>query len=370
MALQLPTDFTPLERVNSAYLNSILGYRFPLLDEGFVAVVDYVGDDGAIVQAARTSYGKGTKTVSEDRGLIRYLFRHTHTTPVEMCDLKLFIKCPMDLWRQWIRHRTASVNEYSTRYSEALGETAVTDPDAWRLQNPGNKQGSVGTLIEWPEWVPEKKASGHRYRTPGQWLTEKEAALHKQSKEVYQERLKLGIARELARKDLPLSSYTQAYWKINLHNLFHFLALRMDAHAQKEIRDYATVIGEEIVAGWVPHAWEAFNDYHFRRGAMTLTRLEKELIRAIHAGGIYPRDVELRAEVLAKSVGWLEYGKKIRDCPGKDHSYGHERCDICGPGKGKVVKLKRNRERSEAEIKLEDLGLEIPWKSYRPFAVA
>lgn len=346
--------FTPLVRPSSAHLDAILGKRFPLLDHGFVAVIDYMGDDAAIVQAARTSYGKGTKQVSEDTGLIRFLFRHTHTTPVEMCELKLFIKCPMDLWRQWIRHRTASVNEYSTRYSIALEETAATAVDAWRLQNKSNKQGSTGTLIEWPE------GRGGDGLTPGRFLTDQETIFHQTAKELYQTRIDLGIAKEQARKDLPLSTYTQAYWKIDLHNLFHFLALRMDEHAQKEIRDYSILIGEEIVAGWVPVAWEAFNDYHFRRGAMILTRLEKEIITGIHQeGGQLFSQGDIVAP-LVKSFGWMEYGTKIRECP---HCDGTSLCGTCH-GANKVIKLKRNRERAECEAKLEDLGLEIPWYTY------
>jgi len=361
--LKLPDDYVPLKRVTSEYLDSILGYRFPLLDgQGFVSVVDYMGDDGAIVQAARTSYGKGTKTVNEDRGLIRYLFRHLHTTPVEMCILKLFIKCPMDLWRQWIRHRTASVNEYSTRYSEALEETAVTSPDAWRLQNKGNRQGSTGTLVEWPT-----DAEGRRYSpsdrggTPGEYLTDCEKELHEMAKDVYKERLIYGIAREQARKDLPLSTYTQAYWKIDAHNLFHFLALRMDKHAQLEIREYAKFIGENIVAKWLPHSWEAFNDYHFRRGALILTRLEKEIIHAVHRDGTGLYSATTATTQLAKSFGWLEYGTKVRDCPAA--TCDGDLCEYC-LGEGKVVKLKRNRERAECEVKLEELGLELPWKTY------
>ncbi len=369
--ITLPTDFVPLERSNSPHLDSILGYRFPMLDgQGFVAVMDYLGTDAAIVQAARTSYGKGTKKLNEDRGLIRFLFRHLHTTPVEMCELKLFIKCPMDLWRQWIRHRTASVNEYSTRYSEALEETAMTAVDQWRLQSGGNKQGSTGTLLEWPdndEWEDEKAI----HATPGGYLSAEEAGLHDDGKAIYQTRLRLGVAREQARKDLSLSTYTMAYWKIDLHNLFHFLALRMDAHAQQEIRDYATIIGEEIVAGWVPTAWEAFNDYHFRRGAMILTRLEKELIQMIHAYGAMsakiPHAMSENAVLnVARRFGWMEYGKKVRPCPCPDTKLlpkGYL-CTICN-STDKVVKLKRNRERAEAEVKLEELGLEIPWQEFK-----
>lgn len=215
---------------------------------GEIVVIDFMGDDAAVVQAARISYGKGTKSVREDRGLIRYLMRHRHTTPFEQCELKLRVRCPMDTWRQWIRHRTASVNEYSTRYSEAINEMATTLPQSWRLQSGKNKQGS-GEFLE--------------DATLGQHLSEEESELHELSRAVYEERLRLGVAREQARKDLPLSTFTEAYWKIDLHNLLHFLELRMDAHAQLEIREFANAIGS-LVEKWVPMVWEAFFEYRLR----------------------------------------------------------------------------------------------------------
>ncbi len=193
-------------------LDAMLGEPIRVLDDGFVRVVDYMGDDSAIVQAARTSYGRGTKRRHEDRGLIRYLMRHAHTTPFEMCEIKLHVRVPMDVWRQWIRHRTASVNEYSTRYSEAIDAAQRTSPEAWRLQSAGNRQGSSGLL------PPEE----------GRRLSDEEAALQRQVRDVYAARLAAGVAREQARKELPLSTYTEAYWKIDLQNLLHFLELRMD----------------------------------------------------------------------------------------------------------------------------------------------
>jgi len=230
--------------------------KIPILDDGFVCLVDVMGDDGSVVQAARVSYGEGTKKVSDDRTLIRYLLRHRHTTPFEMAEIKLLVRVPMDCWRQWIRHRTASVNEYSTRYSIAIDSSQHTPPDQWRTQAKGNRQGSGESLpIDC-----------------GQQLTEEERQHLENSQQLYQQRLEAGVAREQARKDLPLSTYTEAYWKIDLHNLLHFLHLRMDAHAQQEIRDYATAIGEQIVAPLFPIVWEAFLDY--RAGAMGLTRLE------------------------------------------------------------------------------------------------
>jgi len=245
-----------------------------VLDAGHVRLVDVMGDDSAVVQAARVSYGKGTKSVREDRGLIRYLMRHQHTSPFEMAVIKLHVRVPMDTWRQWIRHRTASVNEYSTRYSEAIDSMATTDPDQWRLQSQRNKQGSAGVVEKWPEGYESEDM------IPGRYLTKREEELHLFTRLVYQERLNFGVAREVARKDLPLSNYTEAYWQINLHNLLHFLGLRMDSHAQWEIRQYANAIGE-IVAEWVPLVWEAFNDYHFRRNATLFTASEMNVLTKI-----------------------------------------------------------------------------------------
>src|SRR5262245_24465366 len=225
-----------LSRPVSAELDEIVGIPFPVLDDGFVRVVDYMGTDASIVQAARTSYGKGTKKIHEDRGLIRYLMRHRHTTPYEMCEIKLHVRVPMDAWRQWIRHRTANINEYSTRYSVAIDSAQTTTSQEWRMQSTGNRQGSAG-------FVDEKLGAN---------FTQQEAELHRLSRRIYNERIEAGVAREQARKDLPLSTYTEAYWKVDLHNLFHFLSLRMDEHSQLEIRQYATVIGDEIVSKWCP----------------------------------------------------------------------------------------------------------------------
>jgi len=255
-----------LIRPTSPALDAILGQTFPVLDDGFVRVVDYMGTDSSIVQAARVSYGDGTKKVSEDRALIRYLLRNYHTTPFEMCVLKLHVRVPMDTWRQWIRHRTASVNEYSTRYSIAIDGSQMTNPDQWRQQAQDNKQGSAGYFDQ----------------TVGSDLSATEQDLHRLSKKIYNDRLDQGVAREQARKDLPLSTYTEAFWQMDLHNLLHFLALRMDPHAQLEIRQYAETIGEKIVSQWVPQAWEAFKDYRF--GRMTLSQQDQELLALIAAG--------------------------------------------------------------------------------------
>jgi thymidylate synthase (FAD) len=236
--------------------------------------------------------------------------RNYHTTPFEMCEIKLHVRVPMDTWRQWIRHRTANVNEYSTRYSIAIDNAQTTEPEGWRLQAKGNRQGSAGfTDIE-----------------TGEYLTRKERELQKLAREIYEERLAKGIAREQARKDLPLATYTESYWKIDLHNLFHFLLLRMDEHAQEEIRAYANIIGNEIVACWCPIAWEAFKDYQLN--ASSLTRLEFEILQEIIAGN------KQEAIEIAKSFGFIKENGE----------------------------LKRNREREEFEAKLEKMKLQIPWK--------
>jgi thymidylate synthase (FAD) len=301
-----------LERNVVAALDDILGYPFKVLDEGFVRVVDYLGSDDSIVQAARVSYGKGTKRVSEDRGLIRYLMRQWHTTPFEMCEIKLHVRVPMDCWRQWIRHRTANVNEYSTRYSEAIDATQKTEPGDWRIQSDLNRQGSDGTIAP----------------AIGEELTGEEAELHRLSRQIYEGRLKKGVAREQARKDLPISTYTEAYWKIDLHNLFHFLRLRMDDHAQLEIRSYANIIGNEIVSRWCPIAWEAFVDYRLR--SLSLSRIEAEVIKALIEGR-HPDAMKI-----ATDVGFLNMdGSPIR----------------------------KNRERRELEDKLASIGLSMPWNA-------
>jgi len=306
-----PEQAEHLERPRVEALDRVLGIPFKVLDDGFVRVVDYMGSDESIVQSARVSYGRGTKKVHEDRGLIRYLMRHRHTTPFEMCEIKLHVRVPMDAWRQWIRHRTANVNEYSTRYSVAIDAAQATAPTEWRLQSAGNRQGSAGFVDT----------------TAGETLSRQEAELHRSARRIYEERIAMGVAREQARKDLPLSTYTEAYWKIDLHNLLHFLSLRMDDHSQLEIRQYARLIGEEIVSKWCPFVWEAFLDY--RVNATFLSSIELEVVRAIGSGDA------ARAVAVARDHGWLEPGKSG---------------------------LRRNREREELESKLALLNLPIPWR--------
>jgi thymidylate synthase ThyX len=374
--------------VSKELIESLRWQKFPIGSDGFVCLVDVMGDDAAVVQAARVSYGNevrlhrdskevqdklfelfpggGTSqykavdcdapdwsqaqlqeayeavravTLASDRTLLRYMVRHNHGTPFEMAEVKLLVRCPMDVWRQWIRHRTANVNEYLTRYTQAIDSAAVTRPDEWRVQSTTNKQGSGDGEIKWPAgyelWpidgdgdfllgvfskfvLTKEEAEKHRgwsvvlltpstttdtrtmptvadvaarwdfpYKlrseiTPGYYLQSVEIDGLVKSRDVYEERLRFGVAREQARKDLPLSTYTEAYWKCDLRNLLHFLGLRMDGHAQKEIREFATAIGEKIVAPLFPFSWEAFQDYQFQ--SMRLSRLEIEAIQDLRLG--------------------------------------------------------------------------------------
>ncbi|MFH1373124.1 MAG: FAD-dependent thymidylate synthase [bacterium] len=231
--------------MNNKQADTLLDREFKVLDHGFVRLVDYMGDDAAIVQAARVSYGEGTKKVSEDRGLIRYLMRRRHTSPLEMVEFKFHVKLPIFVARQWIRHRTANVNEYSGRYSVMKQEFYVPQPDDIRYQSTVNKQGRSEEEV--PDELKQKVV---------EYLQKSQSDAF----ENYQELIDTGLARELARIGLPLSLYTEWYWKIDLHNLFHFLRLRLDAHAQWEIQQYAKVMAD-IVKDICPLAYEAFVDY-------------------------------------------------------------------------------------------------------------
>ncbi len=307
----MANQFESISRISVPELDKILGTPLKVLDDGFVRVIDYMGTDESIVQAARVSYGKGTKKINQDKGLIRYLMRHLHTSPFEMCELKLHLRIPMDCWRQWIRHRTANVNEYSTRYSIAIDASQKTEPTEWRLQAQKNRQGSEGFL------------DGGQ----GLHFTEDERKLQDDARRIYDERIKAGIAREQARKDLPLSTYTEAYWKIDLQNLLHFLALRMAPNAQLEIRSYANTIGNEIVSRWCPITWEAFKEY--RLGTISISHAETAVISALQTKG--PEEA-LR---IMRDLGFISpEGEEIRP----------------------------NLERDELEEKLGVLGIPIPWK--------
>lgn len=254
---EVRSDLQSTLRPTIPALEDIIYKPLGVLDHGFVRLIDYMGDDSAIVQAARVSYGKGTKQVNQDRGLIRYLMRHRHTTPFEMCDIKFHIKLPIFIARQWIRHRTASVNEYSARYSILGNEFYIPKREHLSAQSKMNAQGREDTTLndEEAQWVMEllKKDAAGVYGHYQDMLNEDENG------NVFDEK-KDGLARELARMNLTLNFYTEWYWKINLHNLLHFLHLRADPHAQYEIRAYANVM-LDVVRRWVPFAYEAFMDY-------------------------------------------------------------------------------------------------------------
>ncbi|MFP6779284.1 MAG: FAD-dependent thymidylate synthase [Alphaproteobacteria bacterium] len=258
-------------------LEKILYQVFPALDHGFVRVVDYMGDDQAIVQAARVSYGKGTSRVSEDRGLIRYLMRHRHSTPFEMCEIKLHVKLPMFIARQWIRHRTASINEYSARYSVLDKEFYIPEEKDLAVQSKVNKQGRGNTLS--PKDSEEalfllKRDAEKSYETYEYLLNENLKG------EVIDEN-RDGLSRELARINLTLNTYTQWYWKTNLHNLMNFIFLRADSHAQYEIRVYADII-YKIMESRVPDTAEAFKSY--RSGSVELSTEAMNVIKLMLAG--------------------------------------------------------------------------------------
>jgi len=240
-------------------MDSLIGVEHKVLDHGFVRLVDYMGDDKALVQAARVSYGEGTKTPSDDRSLIRYMMRHGHTSPFEQCEIKFHIKLPIFVARQWMRHRMASYNEISGRYSVIKDEFYSPDVERFTKQSADNKQGSSNEIID-----GAFDFRGDRYiRSSGAFSA-------------YQREIEFGLSREVARTELPLSTYTEFYFKIDLHNLFNFLRQRMDSHAQWEIQQYANQIAE-LVKQWVPMAWDAFVDY--RLEAVTLSRMEFEVLR-------------------------------------------------------------------------------------------
>jgi thymidylate synthase (FAD) len=311
-------------------IDDLIGQEFPVLDHGFVRLVDCMGSDAAIVQAARVSYGKGTKKLSEDRGLIRYLMRHRHTTPFEMCEIKFHIKLPIFVARQWVRHRTANINEYSARYSILDKEFYVPDRaylEKLQQETRQTKAQSEGQDDLFEVSAEQLKTVGRQSETNKQGreldIGEMEAADHlraieKASSNAYVAYERLlnesvtggktnpnysGVARELARIVLPTNYYSQWYWKIDLHNLLHFLSLRADEHAQHEIREYAYVI-EKIVARWVPLTWEAFEDY--RLNSVSLSRLEVRLIAKLLKG----EQCSFAASGLSKRE-WKELSRKL-----------------------------------------------------------
>ncbi len=284
---QLRAQPRPTLRAVSEGMEAHLYLARPVLDHGFVRVIDYMGDDAAICQAARVSYGRGTKSVSNDEGLIRYLMRHWHSTPFEMCEVKLHVKLPVFVARQWIRHRTANVNEYSARYSILDREFYIPAPEHLAAQSAVNNQGRGDSL------APAEAARVL------DWLKSDAATAYDHYEAMISTEGQQGLARELARMNLPASIYTQWYWKVDLHNLFHFLRLRADSHAQYEIRVYAESICE-VVKDWVPAAWRAFEDY--RLGGAVLSAKALSCLRRMLAGD------EVTQETSGLSKGeWREF---------------------------------------------------------------
>jgi thymidylate synthase (FAD) len=275
---ELRSNPQPTLRPTVAALEEVIYKPIPLLDYGFVRLIDYMGDDNAVVQAARVSYGKGTKKINEDRGLIRYLMRHYHTTPFEMCEIKFHIKLPIFIARQWIRHRTANVNEYSARYSVMDKEFYIPEVANLAPQSKINHQGRSTEVLSNEEAARVleilKTDASRCYRNYEVMMNEDRDG------NVIDEGSR-GVARELARMNLTLNSYTQWYWKTDLHNLMHFLHLRADSHAQYEIQVYAKAM-LEIVKAWVPHSYDAFVEY--KANAVHLSATGFEVIKRLLAG--------------------------------------------------------------------------------------
>ena len=273
----LRAEAAPTRRAVVPALEEILYQPLPVLDRGFVRVVDYMGDDGAIVQAARVSYGRGTRKVSDDRGLINYLMRMRHTSPFEMCELKLHVKLPIFVARQWIRHRTANVNEYSARYSVLADEFYVPAPEHVASQAGSNRQGRDQVLGDEQAAAVQDTMRANAERAYADYL----ALLNQDEAGAALEPERAGLARELARIVLPLNTYTEWYWKTDLHNLLHFIALRADPHAQYEIRAYAEAL-LEVVRRWTPLTCAAFEDY--RLHAAELSGKALAVVRRLLAG--------------------------------------------------------------------------------------
>jgi len=295
----LRSEISQTSRVTAPELEAILYKPIEVLDHGFVRVIDYMGDDTSIVQSARVSYGKGTKQISNDKGLIKYLMRHRHSTPFEMCEIKFHIKLPIFIARQWIRHRTANVNEYSARYSILDKEFYIPSPENLAAQSATNNQGRGDALTT----EEASNVIDILRRDAEQTYSNYENLLNENSSGEIIDEDKAGIARELARMNLTLNTYTQWYWKIDLNNLLHFLALRADGHAQYEIRVYADAM-LDIVQKWVPLTYEAFEDY--RIGGTEVSAKEINLIKKLIKG----EKVSFEEEGLSKRE-WAELQRKF-----------------------------------------------------------
>ena len=295
----LRSEISQTSRVTAPELESILYKPIEVLDHGFIRVIDYMGDDTSIVQSARVSYGKGTKQISNDKGLIKYLMRHRHSTPFEMCEIKFHIKLPIFIARQWIRHRTANVNEYSARYSILDKEFYIPSPENLAAQSATNNQGRGDALTT----EEASNVIDILRRDAEQTYSNYETLLNENSSGETIDDNKAGIARELARMNLTLNTYTQWYWKIDLNNLLHFLALRADGHAQYEIRVYADAM-LDIVRKWVPLTYAAFEDY--RVGGTEVSAKEINLIKKLIKG----EKVSFEEEGLSKRE-WTELQRKF-----------------------------------------------------------
>ncbi len=285
----LQSQESKTKRVTAPQLENILFEAIPVLDHGFVRVIDYMGDDTSIVQAARVSYGKGTKQVSTDSGLIKYLMRHWHSTPFEMCEIKYHIKLPIFIARQWIRHRTANVNEYSARYSILDKEFYLPNQENLAAQSKNNRQGR-GEILTGDQAKEVLNLLKHdAERTYDNY----ETMLNERYDGSVIDKKKSGLARELARMNLTLNTYTQWYWKTDLLNLMNFLRLRADSHAQYEIRAYADVMLDTLKK-WVPITFEAFMDY--RVGGTEVSSKGKKVLKDLISG----KNINIEASGLSK----------------------------------------------------------------------
>ena len=295
----LRSEISETARVTAPELEAVLYKPIEVLEHGFIRVIDYMGDDSSIVQSARVSYGKGTKKISNDKGHIKYFMRHRHTTPFEMCEIKFHIKLPIFIARQWIRHRTANVNEYSARYSILDKEFYIPSAENLAAQSAINNQGRGDALTD----DEASNVIQILKKDAEQTYSNYETLLNESSEGNIIDERKSGIARELARMNLTLNTYTQWYWKIDLNNLLHFLALRADDHAQYEIRVYADAM-LDIVKKWVPLTYEAFEDY--RIGGTELSAKEVNLMRKLLKG----EKVSFEEEGLSKRE-WSELQRKF-----------------------------------------------------------
>lgn len=297
------------EKELSEEKHPLIGKEFPVLSHGSIVLIDYMGSDSEIEQAARVSYGEGTRPVNETNVLLRYLKRHMHTSPFEQAEIKFKIKMPMDVNRQWIRHRTANVNEYSTRYSLPIDDTDTTD--VWRLQSSNNKQGSDGELIEWPEdETGEFTWAKDTFDSPSDFLSETEEEAVRSCKMFYDTAVKFGIAREVARKNLTLSTYTELFWKCDLHNIMHFLMLRCDSHAQWEIRQYANLMAG-IFQELFPLSYQAWYDYQFKSERMS--RMEMQMLQEIYELAKQNYECDLAKDLATKYNLYKESDKSHRE---------------------------------------------------------